>query len=189
VSILAALSRALDSQDPFARGHSVRVTALAETVAFRLGWRDERLLALRVGARLHDIGKLAVPPDVLRKPGRLTPSELAQVREHPRAGARMISALGCFRAALPYVLYHHERWDGGGYPTGKAGDEIPLEARVLAVVDAYDAMTSLRPYRRALDVPEALTEIDRCAGSQFDPEIASLFLDLWRTEQRAAAVG
>ena len=101
----------------------------------------------------------------------------------------MIAALGCFRAALPYVLYHHERWDGDGYPTGKAGDEIPLEARVLAVADAFDAMTSLRPYRRTLDVPEALDEIDRCAGSQFDPEIASLFLGLWKTEPRAAAVG
>ena len=164
------------------------MTAVAEAIAVRLGWGEQRLFGLRIGGRLHDIGKLAVPPEVLRKPGRLTENEFAKIREHPRAGARIIDRLGCFRAALPYVLYHHERWDGDGYPTGKAGEAIPVEARVLAVADAFDAMTSPRQYREPLTVPEALEEIESCAGTQFDPEVAQVFLELWEAGV-VAAVG
>src|SRR5919204_4549318 len=180
VSILGALLRAIDACDPHMRGHSLRVSALAEQIATRLGWSDDRLLGLRLGARLHDIGKLAVPTELLRKPGRLTKAELARILEHPSAGARMLEQLGCFSPALPCVLYHHERWDGRGYPTGRAGTEIPLEARVLAVADAFDAMTSRRPYCAPLSVPQARSEVERCAGSQFDPDLASLFLEVWQ---------
>jgi len=178
--MLSMLSRAIEARDPYTRGHCARVTEIAEAIALRLGWSDERIELLRVGGPLHDIGKLGVSDDVLGKAGGLEDHELAQIREHPRIGAKILLRVASFRDALPYVLYHHERWDGTGYPTGKAGEEIPLEARVLAVADAFDAMTSDRPYRRALTREEALAEVERCAGTQFDPQIARVFLDLFR---------
>jgi HD-GYP domain-containing protein (c-di-GMP phosphodiesterase class II) len=177
--MLPVLSRAIEARDPYTRGHSARVTELAELIACRLGWEEERLESLRVGGTLHDVGKLGVSDEVLRKAGRLEQGELEQIREHPKLGARILLRVAAFRDALPYVLYHHERWDGTGYPTGRAGKEIPLEARVLAVADAFDAMTSDRPYRRALTHDQALAEVERCAGTQFDPEIARVFLELF----------
>jgi HD-GYP domain-containing protein (c-di-GMP phosphodiesterase class II) len=177
VSLLDALTRALAAQDPDATGHASRVASLAEIVARRLGVRE--LDALRLGGVLHDLGKLAVPQRVLLKPTALTPSELARIREHPSAGTRLLAPIEAVRAALPYVLFHHERWDGDGYPTGRAGAAIPLGARVLAVVDAFDAMTSDRPYRRALPPEAAIAEVDRCAGGQFDPVVARVFVGAW----------
>jgi putative nucleotidyltransferase with HDIG domain len=176
--MLSMLSRAIEARDPYMRGHSARVTRLAETIARRLGWSEERLASLRAGGRLHDIGKLGVSDDVLSKEGRLDEDEFAEIREHPKIGAKLLLRLTAFREALPYVLYHHERWDGNGYPSGKAGENIPVEARVLAIADAFDAMTSDRPYRRALSPGEALAEVERCAGTQFDPKIARLFIEL-----------
>ena len=122
---------------------------------------------------------------MLSKEGRLNEDEYAQIREHPKLGAKLLLRVTALRQALPYVLYHHERWDGNGYPTGKAGEEIPLEARVLAIADAFDAMTSDRPYRRALTRGEALAEVERCAGTQFDPQIAEIFLEIFA--ERAAS--
>ena len=177
--MLSTLSRAIEERDPYTRGHSARVTALALVVARRLGWSEERLASLRVGGPLHDIGKLGVSRDVLGKKGRLDDAEFAQIREHPKIGARILLRVAAFREALPYVLYHHERWDGNGYPTGKAGEEIPVEARVLAVADAFDAMTSDRPYRSPVSEEDALAEIERCAGRQFDPEAARAFVEAW----------
>lgn len=152
---------------------------MAEAVAVRLGWDDSDLDLLRLGAALHDVGKLAVPERVLRKPGPLDEEELAEIRRHPEEGARMVAAVRSLRSAVPAVLFHHERWDGRGYPVGVEGDAIPAEARVLAVVDAFDAMTSDRPYRRALGTRAALAELDRCSGTQFDPEIVEYFLAAW----------
>ena len=177
--MLSTLSRAIEARDAYTRGHSARVTELALAVARRLGWSEERLASLRVGGPLHDIGKLGVSRDLLGKTGRLDDDEFAQIREHPKIGAKILLRVAGFRQALPYVLYHHERWDGNGYPTGKAGEEIPVEARVLAVADAFDAMTSDRPYRRALTRGEALAEVERCAGTQFDPRIARVFLEVF----------
>jgi HD-GYP domain-containing protein (c-di-GMP phosphodiesterase class II) len=177
--MLAELSEAIESRDPYTRGHSARVTALAEAIARRLGWSEEQLRCLHLGGPLHDVGKLSVPGRILCKPGPLTSEELAEIRTHPETGARLIEPIEPARGALPYVLHHHERWDGSGYPHGLAGPAIPIEARVLAVADAFDAMTSNRPYRRALDDEEALAEIARCAGTQFDPEVARAFLELW----------
>lgn len=176
--MLSMLSGAIEARDPDTRGHSARVTVLAEAIARRLGWDEERLAHLRVGGPLHDLGKLGISNEVLSKPGRLDEQELAHIREHPRLGARILLRVASFRRALPYVLYHHERWDGGGYPTGRSGEQIPLEARVLAVADAFDAMTSDRPYRRALTHEEAVAEVARCAGTQFDPEIVRIFLEV-----------
>lgn len=186
-SLLATFSAALEARDPYLRGHSARVTSLAEGLARRLGWRDERLDGLRLGGTLHDVGKIAVTASVLCKPGPLTEEELAEIRTHPLAGARLIGAILDFEPALPYVLHHHERWDGAGYPHGLAAEEIPIEARLLGVADAFDAMTSLRSYRPALSVEQALGELARCAGSQFDPDVAETFVEGWRTGEIASA--
>jgi putative nucleotidyltransferase with HDIG domain len=177
VPLLETLTRALDAQDPDATRHASRVAALAEILARRLGWLE--LDALRLGGVVHDLGKLAVPRRVLMKRSALTPAELARIREHPSAGARLLAPITRARPALPYVLFHHERWDGDGYPTGRAGAEIPVGARVLAVVDAFDAMTSDRPYRSALPAESAIEEVDRCAGGQFDPVVARAFVEAW----------
>ena len=182
--MLETISRALEERDQ-TQGHGHRVAALAEPVAARLGWDAQRLSLLRFGAPLHDIGKIAVRRDVLRKPGPLTADELAEIQRHPRAGASLVLSLRSGYRALPYVLFHHERWDGSGYPSGMRGDAIPVEARVLAVADAFDAMTSPRPYRAPLTTERALEEVGRCAGSQFDPVVARLFLDIWAERQCA----
>jgi putative nucleotidyltransferase with HDIG domain len=176
VATLALLSSTIESRDPFARGHSSRVEVLAHSLARRLGLDRPVLLRLRLGALLHDIGKLAVPEAVLVKPGALNDVERAQIRRHPGAGAWMLRAIGVANEALPGVLFHHERWDGRGYPAGLAGASIPLEARILAVVDSFDAMTSIRPYRGQRPAADALEELRRCAGSQFDPSVVDVFI-------------
>ncbi len=177
--LLDTLTQALAARDPDASGHAARVATLAEVVARRLGWKHTSLEPLRLGGVLHDLGKLAVPKRLLLKRSALTPAELARVREHPSAGARLLAPIMPVRPVLPFVLFHHERWDGDGYPTGRSGVEIPIGARVLAVVDAFDAMTSDRPYRRALPVEAAIEEVDRCAGGQFDPVVARVFVGAW----------
>lgn len=163
--------------DPSLGAHAERVSANAEAVATRLGWDEERLELLRLGAALHDVGKVNIRPEVLAKPGRLDALELAEMRAHPVEGIWLLAGVPSLQAALPYVLFHHERWDGLGYPTRRAGETIPLEGRILAVVDAFDAMTSSRPYRPSRSPSEAADEIRRCSGSQFDPTVAEAFLD------------
>ena len=186
MSALLALSEAIEARDPYTRGHSARVARTAHAVGVRLGCDESRLALLRLGGALHDIGKLVVSEAVLNKPGPLTSAEQAEVREHPEAGARMVALDRSLRPALPGVLYHHERWDGLGYPIGRAGKEIPLEARILAVTDSFDAMTSDRPYRAALTHEQAIAELERCSGSQFDPDVALVFLEAW--ESRAFGI-
>ncbi len=186
-SLLATFSTALEARDPYLRGHSARVTTFAESLARMLGWAGDQLEVLRLGGSLHDVGKIAVSARVLRKPGPLTEEELAQIRRHPVTGARLVECFDDFEAALPYVLHHHERWDGSGYPHGLRGETIPVEARLLGVADAFDAMTSKRAYRSALSVDEALIELKCCAGTQFDPELAETFVEGWcRGEIEAA---
>jgi HD-GYP domain-containing protein (c-di-GMP phosphodiesterase class II) len=180
MATLIDLARAIEARDPYSSGHAARVTALAEVIGARLGWDDDQIDVLRIGAALHDIGKLAVSDSVLRKPGPLNESELVEVRSHPEEGARMVGLVRSLRAAVPAVLHHHERWDGLGYPTGCAAEAIPAEARVLAVADAFDAMTSDRPYRPALTPFSAIAELERCAGAQFDPEVVAVFAEAWR---------
>jgi HD-GYP domain-containing protein (c-di-GMP phosphodiesterase class II) len=182
--MLATISRALEERDQ-TQGHGARVAALAEPVARRLGWDEERIAWLRFGAPLHDIGKLTVRSDVLRKKGPLTSAELAEIRGHPTAGAALVAPLRSAQRALPYVLFHHEHWDGTGYPSSLRGHSIPIEGRLLGVADAFDAMTSARSYRTAISTEDALAEIELCAGSQFDPTIAEAFLDAWA--ERAGA--
>lgn len=184
--MLAALTQAIEARDPYTRGHAARVTALGYAVAHRLGWSEEQLVALRIGGALHDVGKLSVPLDILRKAGPLTRSERVEIEEHPVSGARLVEQIEAARPALPYVLHHHERWDGAGYPQRLAGTAIPVEGRLLAVADAFDAMTSDRPYRRAISTAAALDELVRCAGTQFDPALTEAFLYVWGRSVRAA---
>ena len=184
--MLGEIARALEERDQN-QGHGARVAALAEPVARAVGWSEERIKQLHTGGVLHDIGKVTVSAAVLRKVGPLTLEDVAQIRLHPRAGAQIVLPLRDAHHALPYVLFHHEWWDGGGYPLGLKGRATPAEGRLLAIADAFDAMTSSRPYRQALSHERALREIEACAGTQFDPELASLFCEIWSTRAVAAA--
>jgi HD-GYP domain-containing protein (c-di-GMP phosphodiesterase class II) len=178
---LLALSDAIEARDPYTCGHSARVARMAHEVGIRLGCNETELLLLQLGGALHDVGKLVISQEILRKPGPLTDEEFEEVRTHPQAGARMVALDKTLRPAFGGVLFHHERWDGGGYPTGCSGVQIPREARILSVVDSYDAMTSDRPYRSALPPKTAAAEVDRCAGAQFDPDVAVAFLAAWES--------
>jgi HD-GYP domain-containing protein (c-di-GMP phosphodiesterase class II) len=177
---LLALSQAIEARDPHSSGHAARVAVMVEVVAMRLGWDESDVEVLRMGATLHDVGKLVVPQRILRKPGPLDEDELAAMRRHPEESARMAARHRSLQLIVPVVLYHHERWDGDGYPVGVAGEAIPVESRALAVADAFDAMTTDRAYRRALTAELAVAELERCAGTQFDPEIIAVFVEAWR---------
>jgi HD-GYP domain-containing protein (c-di-GMP phosphodiesterase class II) len=176
--MLQSIARALEERDQ-ALGHGARVAALAEPIALELGWDRERIRSLRWAAPLHDVGKVKLSPQLLGKSGPLTLDEVTEIRSHPAAGAQLVLPLRRFHDALPYVLFHHERWDGEGYPAGLSGRRIPIEARILAIADAFDAMISPRPYRQALTHEHALAEVEDCAGSQFDPVAAELFVEAW----------
>jgi HD-GYP domain-containing protein (c-di-GMP phosphodiesterase class II) len=172
------MTQTLVLRDPEGAGHAQRVTELAVRIATALGVSGRRIDTIKAAGPLHDIGKLEVDPAILEKPGTLDELELDEIRAHPELGARMLQDVRSMRIALDCVLHHHERWDGTGYPYGLGGDAIPLEARILAVADAYDAMTSYRPYRNARSHEQALAEVERCSGSQFDPRVAGVFLSL-----------
>ncbi|MCS7066746.1 MAG: response regulator, partial [Fimbriimonadales bacterium] len=181
---LEALLAALDTRDTETEGHSERVAAYTMQIAHRLNLPEEELPHIERGALLHDIGKIGVPDHILYKPGPLTPDEWEIMKQHPVIGYRMCMKVEMLRPAAPIVLHHHERWDGKGYPHGLSGEEIPLGARIFAIADTLDAMTSDRPYRKALSFAQAREEIERCAGSQFDPELVRVFLELPEEELR-----
>ena len=176
--VLAVLADTLEASDPQMAEHTRVVAELAEGVGRRLGLAGTRLRALHNAALLHDFGKIAVPHEILTKSSRLTDEEFERVKQHSIDGPRMLEHVPHLRPSLPLIRSAHERWDGAGYPDGLAGEEIPLGARVIAVCDAYDAMTSDRPYRSAMPRAEALAELRRCAGAQFDPDVVQALLDV-----------
>jgi diguanylate cyclase (GGDEF)-like protein/putative nucleotidyltransferase with HDIG domain len=168
------LARAVDARDAYTGEHSAEVGELAARIAARIGLDVEQVELLRLAGSLHDVGKLAIPEDILRKPGPLNEAERIVLERHPQIGFRMLDSLGVEPVAT-WVLHHHERWDGGGYPNRLAGIDIPLGARILFVADAYDAMTTERVYRGRLSHEAAIRELERCAGTQFDPEVVTAF--------------
>jgi HD-GYP domain-containing protein (c-di-GMP phosphodiesterase class II) len=172
------LTLALAVREPDEAAHAARVTAFAVELAEAVGAGSRRVGTLRVGGPLHDVGKLALDRELLRKPGPLAEDELEELQTHPERGVELLDGDSSVARAFACVLHHHERWDGGGYPYGLAGEQIPLEARILAVVDAFDAMTSDRAYRSAAPADVAIAEVERCAGSQFDPQLAEAFVAL-----------
>ncbi|MEW6567001.1 MAG: HD domain-containing phosphohydrolase [Chloroflexota bacterium] len=176
---LRALANAIEARDQYTRDHVERVSDYAQSMAGELGWGDERREALEFGAILHDIGKISVRESILSKNGPLTLEEWEEMRQHPTVGARMLEGIPYLAPAIPVVLYHHERWDGSGYPEGLQAEAIPSEARLLAVVDTFDAMTSDRPYHPAYPAEVAVEEILRQAGHQFDPEMVEAFRRCW----------
>jgi PAS domain S-box-containing protein/putative nucleotidyltransferase with HDIG domain len=183
IELVVALGRAMDARDHYTAGHSERLSRWVEALARRLGCSEQEVQDMRWAALLHDIGKIGIPDSILRKPGPLTPEEWAPMRQHPVIGERILAAVPRLETVARIVRSHHERWDGTGYPDGLAGEEIPLASRIIAVVDAYVAQTDARPYRPARGHDEAVEELRRCAGTQFDPRIVDAFLELLQEER------
>jgi response regulator RpfG family c-di-GMP phosphodiesterase len=177
------LARALEAKDAYTRGHSIRVSQYAVATALRMGFEGVSLDGIRLGGELHDIGKIGTREAVLHKPGSLTDEEFRQITEHPLLGERMLAPLAQESPdVLRIVRSHHERLDGRGFPDGLRGARIPIEARIVAVADAFDAMTTRRPYRESRPPVEALAELRRVAGSQLDPEAVEAFVKAYPTE-------
>ena len=184
---VAGFAQALEESDMYTRGHSERVAVYSEIIARGLTLPDAEVRRIVQAGVMHDVGKIGVRYDMLNKPGKLTPEEVAVFRQHPEKGKRILDPVPCLHPLIDGCWCHHEWFDGGGYPRQLAGDKIPLVGRVVAIADAYDAMTSDRAYRRALPHEVAIGEIERCAGTQFDPELAEAFvklIDAWRGVMR-----
>ena len=173
---MAALCKAVETKDFYTRGHSERVSRGSSMLAREIGMRPDRLEAITYAGMLHDVGKLGVPTKVLQKSGRLTEEEFAAIQLHPMRGLEIVREIGFLDEALAGIMHHHERIDGRGYPLGLAGDEIPEFARVIAVADAFDSMTSTRSYRGARRIDEAIAELRKWSGTQFDPALVDAFV-------------
>ncbi|PWH12227.1 MAG: hypothetical protein DDG60_14390 [Anaerolineae bacterium] len=172
------LANVIEARDAYTRGHVERVQQSALELGRELGWPLEEMIILEFGALLHDVGKISTPESVLNKPGLLTPEEIQIMRNHTVAGAHIIESVPHLRLAKPYVLYHHERWDGTGYPEGLAGEKIPREGRLMAIVDVYDALISDRPYHKGITPTEAIRFLRRGSGQHFDPTMVEVFIEL-----------
>lgn len=180
------LSDILDRRDPQTDQHSIRVAHYVRLICEELGLPSELTESIVSAARVHDLGKIGIPDAVLLKPGKLTDEEWELIRKHPEYGEDILSPLSAYEECLPAIRHHHERWDGMGYPDGLAGEDIPLGARIIAVADTYDAMVSSRPYRKGADKPDALLEIRRQAGKQFDPKVVEAFLKVMENRAEVA---
>lgn len=179
---LKALVQALETRDFETHGHCERVVTFSLRLAMELGMKEPEMRDLELGALLHDIGKIGVPDAILRKPAKLTAAEWRKMKKHPVLGRRILRNIPFLRGAAKVVAQHHERWDGDGYPEGLRGEEINLGARIFAVIDAFDAMTSDRVYRKGRPYDDAVTELVDCSGSQFDPAIVEAFRDVPRED-------
>jgi putative nucleotidyltransferase with HDIG domain len=181
ISTIYALAATVDARDHYTYGHSRRVSNYAVAIAEAIGLLPEKIAILRTAALLHDIGKIGISDELLNKAGPLSDDDWKPVRAHPIRGVSILKHVDGLSPCLPGIQYHHERYDGTGYPSGLVGENIPLDARVIAIGDAYEAMTSPRPYReRTLTHEEALEELERNAGAQFDPELVRVFCSLRR---------
>lgn len=172
----------VEAKDPYTRGHSDRVSEYSVLIGKKLGLSEPDLKILKLGGLFHDIGKIGVPDSILLKESKLTDDEYSEIKNHPTIGAHILSNATIFRDILPIVKHHHERYDGNGYPGKLKGEDIPYLARIAAVADSFDAMTSKRTYRDSLPLDVVKSEIERCKGTQFDPAIADAFLDILDTQ-------
>jgi putative two-component system response regulator len=172
------LANVIEGRDPHTHGHVERVTDYARRLAEKMRWSGDVLRMLEFGARLHDIGKIVVPDQVLKKPGPLTDPEWVLMKSHAEAGAKMLAPITHLRPTLPYILFHHERWDGSGYPRGLKAKEIPVEGRLLAIVDVFDAITTARPYHPARPAHEVARFIQVKSGTFFDPSLVPIFMQV-----------
>ena len=173
---IRAISNALDTRDAYTNGHSLRVTLYSMIMASELGLDTTYMEDIEIAGLLHDIGKIAMPKSILCKNGKLTDEEFVVMKSHPVLGEKIVINIKKLQIISEWVKAHHEKWNGTGYPDGLKGTQIPLAARIISIADTYDAMTSTRPYRTALSHETAISEIGRCAGTQFDPELANLFV-------------
>jgi len=180
---LAALARAIDAKSPWTLGHSERVTDFAITLAQEMGLPPHELEIMRRGGLVHDVGKIGVPAAILNKPGKLTPEEMRQMREHVNIGVRILQPIPGFAESMPIVAQHHEWVNGQGYPNGLQGQEISLHGRILAVADCFDALVSDRPYRPGIPLPKVIQMICDGAGTQFDPRIVEVFRKVMTQKQ------
>lgn len=192
--IVEALATALDAKSSFTSGHSERVAELSLLLAKGMGVSLAEQIRIHIGAHLHDIGKIGIPDAILNKPGRLTEAEFAMIRQHPEIGDNIVSKVTILRPVADIVRHHHERFDGGGYPDRLGGEKISLGARIVAVADAFDAMTSTRTYRSALSFDKTMDEIRRCRGRQFDPNVVDALLALvvkqeWQINRGPEVIG
>lgn len=187
-SALNTLTAALQARDDTSLQHLERVASYAVALGKKVELASKDLVDIYCAALLHDLGKIGIPEDILNKPGSLTNEEFAEIRKHPEIGTQILETLIQSERVSSIILHHHEFYNGTGYPSGLAKDEIPLGARIIAVVDAYDAMISNRPYRRAKTHEEAVAELIRCAGVQFDPRIVMHFLEIVEQEQEGVQI-
>ena len=176
---IMALTEALSAKDPYTRGHSERVSMYALLLSESLGLKAEEIDGIHIGAYLHDVGKIGIPEVVLNKQGKLSPDEYKQIMEHANISGQIVSQIPNLSHIAQMVRYHHERYDGNGYPDGLLADNIPLGSRILSIADAFDAMTSARPYRPIYEPKEALIELKSCCGTQFDPVLCGAFVDAY----------
>lgn len=178
IDTVKSLSQAIEAKDPYTMGHSMRVGEYACALARKLGLSGRKVENIKIAAILHDIGKIGVEENILNKPGRLTEEEFDKIKNHPEIGIRIIKGIDALETVSKIILHHHERYDGTGYPEGLKSDDIVLEAQILSLADVFDALTSERPYRRAMTLEEALKILDEGKGSQFEPKLADTFIKL-----------
>ncbi len=178
VQFVETMAEALDARDPYTAGHSVRVGAYAYAIAREMGLPENQAETIRVAGQMHDIGKIGISDIILQKPGKLTPEEFGLVKLHPQVGRKILEKVGRFEKLLAPIEMHHENYDGSGYPYGRAGDRIPIEARILHVADCFDAMNTNRAYRMALPLQGAIEELRTNSGTQFDPAVVAVFLKM-----------
>ena len=178
------MAEALEARDVYTRGHSDAVASISVQIGARLGLDDKKLHDLELGGKLHDIGKIGIPDHVLHKPGRLNEEEWGIIKSHPLVGYRIMSQAPPLKRLLDMVKHHHERFDGKGYPDGLSGEDIPLEARAMAVADTFHALISDRPYREGMNKPQAIEVIKEVSGTQLCPKCVNAFLDWVKNDQR-----
>lgn len=178
LDMVQTLRYTVEAKDTYTRGHSDRVSEYSVLIGEKLGLPEDQIKTLRIGGLFHDIGKIGIPDSILLKPDKLSDDEYSQIKNHPSIGAHILGSAEIFKDIIPIVKHHHERYDGNGYPSRLKGEEIPFIARIAAVADTFDAMTSRRSYRGPIDIEHVKEEIKRCEGTQFDPQIAEVFLDI-----------